>query len=69
MNFLGARTFFECIIHVLRKKGGAQKNRSEWGSEGGVRRARNFLVNPPPCRGMYLLIAEDLDDVSETVDC
>ena len=32
--------------------GGAQKNRYEGGSEGGVRRARNFFANPPPCRGM-----------------
>ena len=33
--------------------GGAQKNRSEGGFEGGVRCARNFLVNPPPCRSMF----------------
>ena len=36
MNFLGVRTFFEYIIHGLRKKWGCAKNRSEGGDQEGV---------------------------------
>ena len=49
---MGAHFFRMYNICFKKKMGGAQKNRSEGGFEGGVRRARNFLVNPPPCRSM-----------------